>query len=234
MNAPALSPSHTLSFIKLIEDADPIVQAVMAGLALASVVCWGIGLEKLIRYIFFSRQLRSLERFVENRPEDELRAPDLAARFRTLANSEPRSAAHGPSEFQANLEQSLQSESATLIRNLQSGLSLLATVGSTAPFIGLFGTVWGIMNSFTSIAVAKDTSLAVVAPGIAEALLATAVGLAAAIPAVVFYNLANVFLSNNAERLSIAASRYAKICAYGSQAENLARLPHEKRRILAE
>jgi biopolymer transport protein ExbB/TolQ len=92
----------------------------------------------------------------------------------------------------------------------------------------------GIMNSFTSIAVAKDTSLAVVAPGIAEALLATAVGLAAAIPAVIFYNLANVFLSNNAERLSIAASGYAKICAYSSQGENLARLPHEKRRILAE
>jgi biopolymer transport protein ExbB/TolQ len=97
---------------------------------------------------------------------------------------------------------------------------LLATVGSTAPFIGLFGTVWGIMNSFTSIAAAKDTSLAVVAPGIAEALLATAVGLAAAIPAVVIYNLANVFLSNNAERLSIAASRYAKICAYGTGGES--------------
>jgi biopolymer transport protein ExbB/TolQ len=192
----------------------------MLGLALASVACWGIGFEKLIRYAFFSRQLRGLERFVESGPGERPPAPGLAARFRALASLEPRSVAQGFSEFQANLERSLQSESATYMRHLQSGLSLLATVGSTAPFIGLFGTVWGIMNSFTSIAAAKDASLAVVAPGIAEALLATAVGLAAAIPAVVFYNLANVFLSNNAERLSIAAARYAKICAYGRGPSN--------------
>jgi biopolymer transport protein ExbB/TolQ len=234
MNAPALSSPHGLSFIKLIQDADAIVQAVMIALALASVGCWGIGFEKLIRYVFFSRQLRSLERFVEGRPGEKLPAPGLAARFRTLASLETRPASLGLSEFQANLERSLQTEAATLLRHLQSGLSLLATVGSTAPFIGLFGTVWGIMNSFTSIAVAKDTSLAVVAPGIAEALLATAVGLAAAIPAVIFYNLANVFLTNNAERLSIAASRYAKLCAYGAQRESLAGLPGEKHRMLAE
>ena len=234
MNAPALSPPHGLSFIKLIEDADPIVQAVMLGLALASVVCWGIGFEKLIRYAFFSRQLRGLERFVESRPGEQVPALGLAARFQVLASQEPRLAVHGPSEFQANLERSLQSESATHMRHLQSGLSLLATVGSTAPFIGLFGTVWGIMNSFTSIAVAKDTSLAVVAPGIAEALLATAAGLAAAIPAVIFYNLANVFLSHHAERLSIAASRYAKACAYGAPGESITGVPSEKRRILAE
>jgi biopolymer transport protein ExbB/TolQ len=234
MNAPALQPLHGLSFIKLIEDADPIVQAVMLALALASVVCWGIGFEKLIRYAFFSRQLRGLERFVESGAGEQLPAPGLAARFRALASLEPRSAAHGLSEFQANLERSLQSESATLMRHLQSGLSLLATVGSTAPFIGLFGTVWGIMNSFTGIAVAKDTSLAVVAPGIAEALLATAAGLAAAIPAVIFYNLANVFLSNNAERLSIAASRYAKLCAYGMRGASLTAAPNDKHAALAE
>jgi biopolymer transport protein ExbB/TolQ len=231
MNAAALPTPHGLSFIKLIEDADPIVQAVMLGLALASIACWGIGFEKLIRYAFFSRHLRGLERFVESRPGEQLPV-GLAARFRALATSEPRSAAHGLSEFQANLERSLQSESATYMRELQSGLSLLATVGSTAPFIGLFGTVWGIMNSFTSIAVAKDTSLAVVAPGIAEALLATAVGLAAAIPAVIIYNLANVFLSNNAERLAIAASRYAKICAYGAGGESFPGLPQQDRRTI--
>jgi biopolymer transport protein ExbB/TolQ len=175
-----------------------------------------------------------LERFVESGPWGRVPATGLAARFRALASSEPRPATYAASEFQSNLERSLQSESATLLRHLQSGLSLLATVGSTAPFIGLFGTVWGIMNSFTSIAAAKDTSLAVVAPGIAEALLATAVGLAAAIPAVVFYNLANVFLSNNAERLTIAAGRYAKICAYGIGGERLAGIPDEKRSVLAE
>jgi biopolymer transport protein ExbB/TolQ len=231
MNPPALPASHGLSFIKLVEDADPIVQAVMLGLALASVVCWGIGFEKLIRCLLFSRQLRGLERFVESRPGEQLPAVGLAARFRALASSEPRSAAHGLAEFQVNLERSLQSESATHMRQLQSGLSLLATVGSTAPFIGLFGTVWGIMNSFASIAVAKDTSLAVVAPGIAEALLATAVGLAAAIPAVIIYNLANVFLSNNAERLAIAAGRYAKIYAYGMRGESLDGIPNNGRAV---
>src|SRR5215469_2853728 len=145
MDAPPLPLPHGLSFIKLIEDADPIVQAVMLGLALVSVVCWGIGFEKLIRYAFFSRQLRGLERFVESRPGEQLPARGLAARFGALAGSEPRPPAHGLGEFQANLERSLQSESATYMRQLQSGLSWLATVGSTAPFIGLFGTVWGIM-----------------------------------------------------------------------------------------
>jgi hypothetical protein len=101
------------------------------------------------------------------------------------------------------------------MQRLQSGLSLLATVGATAPFVGLFGTVWGIMHSFTGIAVAKDTSLAVVAPGIAEALFATAIGLAAAIPAVIFYNQANVLLGNVAARMTAAVTKYAKSRAYG-------------------
>ena len=206
---------HNFSFVRLVEGADGVVQAVMLVLALASVACWAIGFEKVIRFAFFSRQLRSLERFLEVEREEQLRPSPLAAKFQALANSEPRAAAQGVSEFQASLKRSLQTESAIHIRQLQSGLSLLATVGSTAPFVGLFGTVWGIMNSFTGIADAKDTSLAVVAPGIAEALLATAIGLAAAIPAVIFYNLANVFLSSNAERLSIAAGRYAKSFAYG-------------------
>jgi biopolymer transport protein ExbB/TolQ len=144
MNPSVLPPSHSLSFVKLFEDADPIVQAVMIGLALASVVCWGIGFKKLIRYVLFSRQLRVLERFVESRPGEQVARSELARRFEELASSEPRSAAHGLSEFQANLERSFQNECATLMRNRQSGLSLLATVGSTAPFIGLFGTIWAL------------------------------------------------------------------------------------------
>ena len=100
-------------------------------------------------------------------------------------------------------------------------------------FIGLFGTVWGIMNSFAGIAAAKDTSLAVVAPGIAEALLATAVGLAAAIPAVIFYNLANVFLSNSAERLAIAAGRYGKTYALGAAWDRAVASLQEEGRVLA-
>jgi biopolymer transport protein ExbB/TolQ len=90
------------------------------------------------------------------------------------------------------------------LKRLESGLAYLATVGSTAPFVGLFGTVWGIMNSFTAIAQSHDTSLAVVAPGIAEALFATALGLVAAIPAVVAYNKFATALSGLAQRLNTA------------------------------
>ena len=106
-------------------------------------------------------------------------------------------------------------ETSAQLQRLQSGLPFLATVGSTAPFVGLFGTVWGIMRSFTGIAAAKDTSLAVVAPGIAEALFATAIGLAAAIPAVIFYNQANVSLGRLADRLSAAVVKFAKLRVYG-------------------
>ncbi len=105
-------------------------------------------------------------------------------------------------------------EAGEQMQRLQTGLSFLATVGSTAPFIGLFGTVWGIMHSFSGIGAAKDTSLATVAPGIAEALFATAIGLAAAIPAVLFYNQANVSLTRIAARLSVAAARLAKELSY--------------------
>jgi biopolymer transport protein ExbB/TolQ len=97
----------------------------------------------------------------------------------------------------------------------ETGLPFLATVGSTTPFVGLFGTVWGIMHSFTSIAQSRDTSLAVVAPGIAEALFVTALGLAAAIPAVVAYNMINVALSQAAERSAKSIAILAKSLSRG-------------------
>jgi biopolymer transport protein ExbB/TolQ len=225
--------SHGLSFVKLIEDADPVVQFVMLGLFLASALCWAIGFEKLIRYALFSRQVRNFERFAEAKRGEEISVLRLAARMKALANLELLPAAHAISDYQANLDRSFQAETATELRRLQAGLPLLATVGSTAPFVGLFGTVWGIMNSFTGIAAAKDTSLAVVAPGIAEALLATAIGLAAAIPAVIFYNLANVFLSNSAERLTIAAGRYARKLANEARGESSAISFQEKRSAFA-
>ena len=89
------------------------------------------------------------------------------------------------------------------LSNLEKGLNFLASVGSTAPFVGLFGTVWGIMNSFTAIGISQNTSLAVVAPGIAEALFATALGLAAAIPAVLFFNKFNNMLENITNKLEV-------------------------------
>ena len=198
----------SLSITKLISEADPVVQGVMIGLALASVLCWAIGLEKLLRFAGFSAQLKRIEKH-----HSPIEDGWLVQRFKVAAGNEPLLHGEHRVEYETRLERALGQESRRELRRLQSGLALLATVGSTAPFVGLFGTVWGIMNSFTGIAAAKDTSLAVVAPGIAEALLATAMGLVAAIPAVIFYNLANVFLTNSAERLASAGTSYAKAAA---------------------
>ena len=214
MTAPASLPPHSLSLVEQIKNADPVVQAVMLVLAVCSILCWTIAFEKLMRFIAFSRQLRNFERIIDAETGASLAPSWLADRFQALASKELRHPAHSLSEFQAALERSFQAEAALQVSRLQAGLPLLATVGSTAPFVGLFGTVWGIMNSFSGIAAAKDTSIAVVAPGIAEALLATAIGLGAAIPAVVFYNQANVALGRVAERLSVAAAQFAKARAY--------------------
>ena len=107
------------------------------------------------------------------------------------------------------------------IEKLEQGLSFLATVGSTAPFVGLFGTVWGIMNSFQSIAMTKNTSLAVVAPGIAEALFATAVGLFAAIPAVIFYNKFSHDLNRFASKLEDFSQEFSAILSRELDAQEM-------------
>ncbi len=200
-----------LPFFDLLINSGPIVKGVLFILAAASVVSWAIAFEKLFRILAFSRQVSRLN----------LAAPSaggnnnwLAVRFRAVADAEPAPSDETRSEFNSRLERSLQIEANAQIQRLQAGLPFLATVGSTAPFIGLFGTVWGIMHSFSGIAAAKDTSLATVAPGIAEALFATAIGLAAAIPAVLFYNQANVSLSRVAARLLAAVALIAKKRAY--------------------
>ena len=201
----------SLPVFELLANADPVVKGVMLILVIASVICWTIAIEKLMRILAFSRQVSALERAGQSTAP----ADWLVDRMRLVADSEPLASGETQAEFGGRLERSLQIEQAAQLQRLQSGLPFLATVGSTAPFVGLFGTVWGIMRSFTGIAAAKDTSLAVVAPGIAEALFATAVGLAAAIPAVIFYNQANVSLSRVAERMSAAVARFAKMRVYG-------------------
>jgi len=113
-------------------------------------------------------------------------------------------------ELRARLEQAMRGALKTEFQRIEVGLPFLATVGSAAPFVGLFGTVWGIVNSFTSIAQQKDTSLAVVAPGIAEALIATALGLAAAIPAVVAYNQVAVSLGRASAKANASIAEIAK------------------------
>ena len=180
-----------LSVYDLLMNADPVVKGVMLILAIASVVCWTIAFEKLVRILAFSRQVHAFEHTGESSAETSGR---LLRRLEETAKAETAADGESPAEFTARLEKSLSLEASGELQRLYSGLPFLATVGSTAPFIGLFGTVWGIMRSFVGIGAAKDTSLAVVAPGIAEALFATAMGLAAAIPAVIFYNQANVSL----------------------------------------
>jgi TolQ protein len=207
---------HDFSIYGLILQADPVVKTVMLLLAVASVACWAIILEKSVRLVRLGRDLKRLERTVgDNVSDDNLaEAPrGLVRRLLSAAHNEADDGAsrnESRSDLRARLERAMRSALKGELQRLEVGLPFLATVGSAAPFIGLFGTVWGIMNSFTSIAQQKDTSLAVVAPGIAEALFATALGLAAAIPAVMAYNMISVSLGRGANRGSSTISELAK------------------------
>jgi biopolymer transport protein ExbB len=178
----------------MIVNADIVVQAVMAALLVASVLCWTIWLAKSLELIALRRDLRaSLTALQSARSLGDValvpRNParplvDAAKVERELSG--PGLGAEGIKERVASRIERLQAAAA---RRAARGTGVLASVGATAPFVGLFGTVWGIMNSFVGISKAHTTNLAVVAPGIAEALLATAFGLAAAIPAVLMYNM---------------------------------------------
>ncbi len=176
-----------------------VVKIVMLMLIAASFWAWSIIIQKLIMYRKARREAERFDqRFWSGEPLDELfneigTDPDgqsekvFAAgmtEWRRSHRNDGGMIANATARIDRSMDVAIVKES----EQLQSGLSVLATVGATAPFVGLFGTVWGIMHAFIGIAEAQNTSLAVVAPGIAEALLATALGLLAAIPAVVFYN----------------------------------------------
>lgn len=202
---------HDFSIWGLVLQADPIVKAVMLMLVFASVACWAIILEKMIRLSKLGRDLRRLERTVSH--EATADAPrGLVRTLLTAAHHEAEDGGRNESrgELRARLERAMRLSLKAELQKLEVGLPFLATIGSAAPFIGLFGTVWGIMNSFTAIAHQKDTSLAVVAPGIAEALFATALGLAAAIPAVMAYNMIAVSLGRGANRGNTTIAELAK------------------------
>jgi len=206
-----VTAAHDFSFYSLILQADPVVKAVMLMLVVASVACWAIILEKTVRLWKLGRDLKRLERTVGDNPTTE--AP--RGLVRTLLSAAHHEAEDGGrneprGELRARLERAMRLALKSELQRLEVGLPFLATIGSAAPFIGLFGTVWGIMNSFTSIAQQKDTSLAVVAPGIAEALFATALGLAAAIPAVMAYNMIAVSLGRGANRAGSTIAELAK------------------------
>jgi len=186
----AAAPSHDLSFLGLFLQADPIVKGVMILLVLASVACWTIILDKLLRIRAIRRQARTFEARARAGEKVDPQMPGtsgrvVAAGYEAWRDQDP---SESRAERRERIERAMRAALSVDLRQLQVGLSFLATTGSAAPFIGLFGTVWGIMNSFSAIASSQDTSLSVVAPGIAEALFATAIGLVAAIPAVIAYN----------------------------------------------
>jgi biopolymer transport protein ExbB/TolQ len=203
-----VSTGH-LNLADLIHNADPIVQGVMLTLGAASIICWAIILEKAIRLSAFDGQVRRLERLADETAAGAAPKGWLASLVLQAAQSQKPSVSEARSEVEAGLEKAMRRAARIELNRLQPRIRFLATVGSTAPFVGLFGTVWGIMNSFTAIAQQKDTSLAVVAPGIAEALFATALGLAAAIPAVVAYNQISGSVSRASERINLAIAALA-------------------------
>jgi biopolymer transport protein TolQ len=209
-------------FIRLFMHADFIVQCVMVGLFVASVWVWAIAIDKLLLYsrtkramdrfeqAFWSGQsLEELYRSLSSRPAHSMAGVFVAAmrEWKRSFEGEARSFAG----LQMRIDKVMNVTIAREVERLERRLLVLATVGSAGPFIGLFGTVWGIMNSFQSIAEQKNTSLAVVAPGIAEALFATAIGLVAAIPATIFYNKFASEVNKQAQRLEGFADEFSAI-----------------------
>lgn len=196
-----LKPSATgglreLSPWSMFMSADIIVKAVMIGLAFASLVTWTIFIAKMIELTVIQRSLRgALAKIADVRSLAEAQFAlgakgGVLASLLSAAMREGRMSAGISSD--AGIKERAASSFAEIVRaearRIRLGMGLLATIGATSPFVGLFGTVWGIMNSFIGISKSQTTNLAVVAPGIAEALLATAIGLVAAIPAVIIYN----------------------------------------------
>jgi biopolymer transport protein ExbB len=180
----------------MFKSADVVVKAVMIGLAFASLVTWTIFIAKMLELTVVQRKVRSaLIKIADARSLAEAQFAlgakgSVLASFLAAAMREARLSAGISSD--AGIKERAASSFAEIVRaearRIRLGMGLLATIGATSPFVGLFGTVWGIMNSFIGISKSQTTNLAVVAPGIAEALLATAIGLVAAIPAVIIYN----------------------------------------------
>ena len=191
--------------------ADVVVKAVMVALALASIVTWTIFIAKLLTLAVARVRLRrgykrldvaATIKGVQPRGRGPLPAM-IAAAVAERDSAAPGMALAG---IKDRAESALSRVEASAARRMAAGTGVLANVGAVAPFVGLFGTVWGIMNSFISIAETNTTNLAVVAPGIAEALLATALGLVAAIPAVIFYNILSRAINGYRVMLTDAAT----------------------------
>jgi biopolymer transport protein TolQ len=205
----------------LFQSADLVVKVVIIGLFAASLWSWTIIFSKAIRLkaLFSSAQkfedsfwsggsLDALYERIGNRPRDPMTAVFSAAMREWKRTG---AASRSTVTLQERIERAMHVTSNREMDKLERHMGFLASLGSTATFIGLFGTVWGIMNSFKSIAASQNTSLAVVAPGIAEALFATAIGLVAAIPAVMAYNKISLELNRYANRLDSFSSEFGAI-----------------------
>lgn len=221
---------HNFSMYGMFMQADWIVKIVMILLLLASFWCWAIIIEKwyLFRNIkskaarfesdFWSSE--ALDKFYEkskkraNHPMAIIFVAAMEEWFRSKTSGSPGAPTPGAGlklSLRERIVQVMQVARNRELEQIESGLSFLATTGASAPFIGLFGTVWGIMNSFNSIAASKNTSLVAVAPGIAEALFATAIGLFAAIPAVIAYNKFSNEMNNFAIKLEDFSTEFDTI-----------------------
>jgi biopolymer transport protein TolQ len=214
--------SADLSIFTLFWQAHWVVKLVMSGLLICSVWVWAIAIDKFLllqrtrtamnrfEQAFWSGQsLEELYRSLAQRPNHSMAALFVAAmrEWKRSFEGSTRSFAG----LQMRIDKVMDVTISREVERLERRLLVLATVGSASPFVGLFGTVWGIMNSFQSIAASKNTSLAVVAPGIAEALFATAIGLVAAIPATIFYNKFSSEVNKQASRLEGFADEFSAI-----------------------
>src|SRR5688572_4955322 len=223
MNPADIAPvAADLSIWGLFISAHWVVKSVMLGLLACSIWVWAIAIDKVMLYArtkramdrfeqsFWSGQsLEELYRSLSSRPTHSMAALFVAAMREWKRSFEGQ--ARSFAGLQTRIDKVMDVTIAREIDRLERRLLVLATVGSAGPFVGLFGTVWGIMNSFQSIAASKNTSLAVVAPGIAEALFATAIGLVAAIPATIFYNKFSSEVNKQAQRLEGFADEFAAI-----------------------
>jgi biopolymer transport protein TolQ len=222
VQAALAGPAGGFSLFGLFWQAHIVVKLVIVGLLVASVWCWAIIVDKWLLYARTRRQMdrfesvfwsgQSLEQLYQQVSASDARG--IAALFVTAMREWKRTYESGARSLHGlggRIDRVMDVTLAREIDRLERRLLVLATVGSAGPFIGLFGTVWGIMTSFQAIAVSQNTNLAVVAPGIAEALLATALGLLAAIPAVMFYNKFSTQVSRLATRMEGFSDEFAAI-----------------------
>ncbi len=215
------SSAENITIWSLFLGADPVVKGVMLILAVASIWSWAIAVDKWLQFGDLESHARKFEReFWAGRSLDDAdersdRPRDALSRIYAAAAREWREARRtgiagdGAQLMLDRVDRLMQAQVSRELGRAGRNLSVLATVAASAPFIGLFGTVWGIMNAFTNIAQQQQTNLAVVAPGIAEALFATALGLVAAIPAVIFYNKFSGDLDRFGDRLETFSDEVA-------------------------